>query len=156
MNQESRKKGRNGPEARRSYQKAGHQNPAQKPTAHWPTGLRLPPAKDVACFIPEDLTVILSHHAFEQLFAYAYSTTSGICCVGTVKREGERFRVERFYLVPQSGSAGHTELDQEDGGGGGIEPVSGRFFYSLHGLGIGLSPFQDNGLLSSRVRHDSL
>ena len=27
--------------------------------------------------------------------------------------EGERFRVERFHLVPQTSSLGHTELDDE-------------------------------------------
>ena len=27
-------------------------------------------------------------------------------------QEGERFRVERFYLVPQTSSLGHTELDE--------------------------------------------
>jgi len=73
----------------------------------------MPPSKDVTGFIPEDLAVILSREAFEQLFGYAYSTSSEICCLGTVKQEGERFRIERLYLVPQSGSLGHTELDEE-------------------------------------------
>lgn len=79
----------------------------------WPAALPLPPSKDVACFIPENLAVILSREAFEQLFGYAYSTTTEISCLGTVRQEGERFRIERFYLVPQSSSVGHTELDQE-------------------------------------------
>jgi len=78
-----------------------------------PTGLLLPPPKDVTCFIPEDLALVLSRSAFEQLFGCAYATTSGVCCLGTVKQEGERCRIERSYLVPQSGSAGHTELDAE-------------------------------------------
>jgi len=67
----------------------------------------------LTCFIPESLAVILSRQAFEQLFGYAYGTTTEISCLGTVKHEGERFRIERFYLVPQLGSLGHTELDQE-------------------------------------------
>jgi len=80
---------------------------------HWPLGLQLSAKKDVTCFIPEHLAVILSREAFEQLFSYAYSTTSEICCLGTVKQEGERFRIERFHLVGQTGSSGHTELDQQ-------------------------------------------
>lgn len=85
---------------------------AGKPEPSWPRGLPLSPGKDIACFIPENLAVILSREAFEQLFAYVYSTADEICCLGAVKREGERFRIERFYLVPQTGSLGHTELDQ--------------------------------------------
>jgi len=80
---------------------------------HWPLGLQLSAKKDSTCFIPEHLAVILSREAFEQLFSYAYSTTSEICCLGTVKQQGERFRVERFHLVGQTGSSGHTELDQQ-------------------------------------------
>jgi len=89
--------------------------PQSKP--HWPLGLQLSARKDITCFIPEHLAVILSREAFEQLFSYAYSTTSEVCCLGTVKQEGERFRIERFYLVGQTGSSGHTELDQEALGG---------------------------------------
>ena len=36
----------------------------------------LPASEDVACFIPEDLAVILSRQAFEQLFGYTYSTAA--------------------------------------------------------------------------------
>ena len=79
----------------------------------WPHGVRLLPMKETCCYLPQELSVTLSREAFEQLFAYAYSTASEICCLGTVKQEGECFRVERFCLVPQSGSLGHTELDQE-------------------------------------------
>jgi hypothetical protein len=80
---------------------------------HWPLGLQLSGKKDMTCFIPEHLAVILSREAFEQLFSYTYSTSSEVCCLGTVKQQGERFRIERFYLVGQTGSSGHTELDQQ-------------------------------------------
>lgn len=114
MNEKSREK-RHTPFEPRQTREGGRTRAGrdQNPMPHWPTGLRLPPAKDVTCFIPEGLAVILSREAFEQLFGYAYSITSEICCLGTVNQEGERFRIERFYLAPQSGSAGHTELDQE-------------------------------------------
>ena len=94
----------NAPDGSRSGGSEGRMNRAldlMKPC--WPAGLPLPPSKDVTCSIPEDLTVVLSREAFEQLFGYAYSTTSEICCLGTVRQEGARFRIERFYLVPQSG-----------------------------------------------------
>ena len=116
MNEKSRKKDQNGLEARESgkgSKKKGGQEPSLIRKPPWPAGLVLPPTKDVTCFIPEDLAVVLSREAFEQLFAYAYSTSSEVCCLGTVKQEGGRFRIERFYLVPQSGSFGHTELDDE-------------------------------------------
>ena len=93
-------------------EKKGQHDLALRPKPHWPAGLRSPRTKDVTCFIPESLAVVLSPEAFEQLFGYAYSTTSEICCLGTVRQEEGRFRIERFYLVPQSGSIGHTELDQ--------------------------------------------
>lgn len=116
MGDKPQQKDRSGPEARQSgdnRDKGTEQAPTFKSKPRWPKGLLLPPTKEVTCFIPEGLAVVLSRQAFEQLFGYAYSTTNEICCLGTVKQEGERFRVERFYLVPQSGSVGHTELDQE-------------------------------------------
>jgi len=103
MSEKSREKRHTPSEARQTREggqtKAGR-NQAPKP--HWPIGLRLRPAKDVTCFIPEGLAVVLSREAFGQLFSYAYSTTSEVCCLGTVKQNGERFRIGRLYLVPQS------------------------------------------------------
>lgn len=116
MNEKSKEKDRNALESRDSSVRngtEGKQDLTLRSKPHCPTGLRLPPSKDVTCFIPEDLALILSREAFEQLFGYAYSTTREVCCLGTVRQEGQRFRIERFYLVPQSGSLGHTELDQE-------------------------------------------
>lgn len=68
----------------------------QSPKPHWPTGLKVSPSKDITCFIPEHLAVILSREAFEQLFAYAYSTTNEVCCLGTVRQEEGRFRIEHL------------------------------------------------------------
>jgi len=116
MNEKPPEKNQKGLEACQSRERnenKGGLEPGLMLKPHWPTGLRLLTSKDVTCFIPEGLVVILSREAFEQLFGYAYSTTSEICCLGTVKQQGQRFRIDRFYLVPQSGSAGHTELDQE-------------------------------------------
>ena len=114
MNRKSREK-RHTPFGPRQTRERGRTEAGrdQRPKPQWPAGLLLPPSKDVACFIPRALAVVLSHQAFERLFGYAYSATSEICCLGTVKQVGERFRVERFYLVPQLGSLGHTELDEE-------------------------------------------
>ena len=56
----------------------------QSPKPHWPLGLQLSARKDVTCFIPENLAVILSREAFEQLFSYAYSTTTYIASSGNV------------------------------------------------------------------------
>ena len=114
MNQHFRDKDQTSPEAGCSYEQneeKAARTPAVRP--HWPIGLQISRNKELTCFIPEGLTVALSREAFEQLFSYAYSTASEISCLGTVKEEGERFRIERFYLVGQAGSLGHTELDQE-------------------------------------------
>ena len=40
--------------------KKGEQVPGCTPEPHWPTGLLLPPRKDVTCFIPVDLAVIVA------------------------------------------------------------------------------------------------
>ncbi len=115
MNEKSKEKDRNGLEPRGSSEgneRKRKQDPALRPKPHWPTGLQLLPSNDVTCFIPENPAVILSREAFQQLFSYAYSTSSEICCLGTVTQKGERFRIERFYLVGQTGRLGHTELNQ--------------------------------------------
>jgi hypothetical protein len=61
--------------------------------------------------VPDDLRVVLTAEAFQQLFGYAYATDSEISCLGAVRREGNLFIVERFYLVNQTGSGAHTEMD---------------------------------------------
>jgi len=55
--------------------------------------------------------VVLTAEAFQQLFGYAYAIDSEISCLGAVRREGNLFVVERFYLVNQTGSGAHTEMD---------------------------------------------
>ena len=67
----------------------------------------------MTCTVPRDLAVVLSPEAFTQLFGYAYATSLEISCLGVVRREGARFLIERFCLVKQQCSTGHTELDQE-------------------------------------------
>ncbi len=57
--------------------------------------------------------VLLSSKAFTQLFAYASATSFEISCLGAVKREGDIFVVEEFFLVEQTGSFAHTEIDEE-------------------------------------------
>jgi hypothetical protein len=61
--------------------------------------------------LPDDLKVILTPDAFQQLFAYAYATASEISCIGAIRREGNTFTVERFHLVKQEGGMAHTEMD---------------------------------------------
>ncbi|MCK4346044.1 MAG: hypothetical protein KAX05_12230, partial [Bacteroidales bacterium] len=63
--------------------------------------------------IAEDLAVILTKDAFEQLFGWAYSVSCEISCLGSVHREGNRFFIEKFYLLKQAGSFGGTVIDQD-------------------------------------------
>jgi len=78
----------------------------------WPTGLVISKKENISVSIAEDLAVILTRDAFEQLFGWAYSTFVEISCLGTVRREGNCFFIERFYLLKQTGSSANTELDQ--------------------------------------------
>ena len=87
MDQKSRSEDQQGSATSRSGQrsgKSGKQDTPPKP--HWPLGLKLSAKEDITCFIPEGLTVIVSREAFEQLFAYAYSTTTYIALSGNVRR----------------------------------------------------------------------
>jgi hypothetical protein len=79
----------------------------------WPVGIRLSKREPANCYVPEDLCVLLTREAFEQLFGYAYATSDEISCLGAVKREGGIFVVERFHLVKQQGGAAHTEMEPE-------------------------------------------
>jgi proteasome lid subunit RPN8/RPN11 len=79
--------------------------------ALWPAGLPISKPEKLSCFLPEDLKVVLAKEAFDQLFGYAYATHSEISCLGSVRREGNVFVVERFYLVKQDGSSAHTEME---------------------------------------------
>jgi len=78
----------------------------------WPTGLIISKNENISVSIADDLSVVLTKNAFEQLFGWAYSTSREISCLGSVKRDGNRFIIEQFYLLKQSGSSVSTELDQ--------------------------------------------
>jgi len=87
--------------------------PLRKAPPAWPRGLTFSDRKQVAISIATDLAVMLSQKAFGQLFGWACSTSREISCLGAIRRHGNLFIVEEFYLVKQSGSAAATELDQE-------------------------------------------
>ncbi len=60
MTEKPRRPHQNGSEAcqlGRRKEVKGKQERGLRPKPHWPAGLRLPPAKDVTCFIPEALEV---------------------------------------------------------------------------------------------------
>ena len=79
---------------------------------NWPTGLIISKNENIGVSIAKDLSVVLTKDAFEQLFGWAYSTSREISCLGSVLRDGNRFIIDRFYLLKQSGSSTGTELDQ--------------------------------------------
>jgi len=79
----------------------------------WPVGLSLSGSEPIRVSIAEDLAVILTKDAFEQLFGWAYSVSCEISCLGSVHREGNRFFIEKFYLLKQAGSFGGTLIDQD-------------------------------------------
>jgi proteasome lid subunit RPN8/RPN11 len=79
----------------------------------WPIGLSLPNRERLTVSVAQDLAVVLTKDAFEQLFGWAYSTSREISCLGSVHRNGNRFFIDGFYLLKQSGSSACTELDQD-------------------------------------------
>lgn len=79
----------------------------------WPTGMIVSKSEKPSCYLPDDLQVILSQEAFEQLFGYAYATANEISCLGVVKRQGNCFIVERFHLVAQEGGLARTEMNPQ-------------------------------------------
>ncbi|MCD6296395.1 MAG: hypothetical protein J7M30_04500 [Deltaproteobacteria bacterium] len=81
-------------------------------TPNWPTGLIISKNKNMGVSVAEDLSVVLTKAAFEQLFGWAYATSREISCLGSVLRDGNRFIIEHFHLLKQSGSSVGTELDQ--------------------------------------------
>jgi proteasome lid subunit RPN8/RPN11 len=80
---------------------------------NWPAGIVVSKKENMSVSVSQDLAVILTDSAFKQLFGWAYSTVREISCLGSVSRDGNRFIVERFYLLKQSGSSASTELDQD-------------------------------------------
>ena len=61
MSEKSREK-RHAPSEPRQTREGGQAKAGrnQNPKPHWPAGLQLPTSKDITCFIPEALAVILS------------------------------------------------------------------------------------------------
>lgn len=78
----------------------------------WPVGIKLSDSRDIAVSVSENMAVILSNEAFEQLFGWAYSTSMEISCLGSVSQQGSVFFIDHFYLLKQSCSSFDTELDQ--------------------------------------------
>jgi proteasome lid subunit RPN8/RPN11 len=79
----------------------------------WPVGLSMANNEKLMVSVDQDLAVVLTKDAFEQLFGWAYSTSKEISCLGSVRRSGNRFFIDRFYLLKQSGSWAGTEIDQD-------------------------------------------
>jgi len=80
---------------------------------NWPLGLSLPSSEKLSVSVAEDLAIVLTKDAFEQLVGWAYSTSKEISCLGSVHRNGNRFFIDKFYLLKQSGSSASTDLDQD-------------------------------------------
>ena len=76
-----------------------------------PHGIPLGPSKQVEVTLPKDLTVVLTQTAFSQLFGFAQATELEVSLLGIVDRDGSRFTVSEFFLVPQKGAHSHTETD---------------------------------------------
>ena len=83
------------------------------PPPEWPVGITLSNRETIKVSIPDDVCVVLTRTAFEQLLGWAYATSQEISCLGAVRRNDTRFVVEQFYLLRQSGSFGNTELHQD-------------------------------------------
>ncbi len=79
----------------------------------WPVGLSLSGREPIRVSIAEDVAVVLTKDAFEQLFGWAYSTSCEISCLGSVHREGNRFFIDKFYLLKQAGSFGSTIINDD-------------------------------------------
>ena len=78
----------------------------------WPTGLRFSKGERMEISVAKDLAVVLTHHAFEQLFGWAYSTNREISCLGSIRRDGNIFIVEQMHLLKQTCSSVSTEIDE--------------------------------------------
>ena len=80
-------------------------------TPSWPAGLVMSKPDVITVSVADDLAIVITENAFEQLFGWTYSTATEISCLGCVTKDGNRFIVERFYLVKQSCTCASTELD---------------------------------------------
>ena len=71
----------------------------------------LGPSKQTEITLPKDLIIVLTPHAFGQLFGFAQATDLEVSLLGIVDRDGSTFTVREFFLVPQKGAYSHTETD---------------------------------------------
>jgi hypothetical protein len=77
MNEKSRERDRNRLDACQSGQKNGQAGKRVPRTTnpHWPLGLQLSGKKDMTCFIPENLAVILTQLAYHRAGSQSITTT---------------------------------------------------------------------------------
>ena len=79
----------------------------------WGVGLPVS-QQNPKCQLRCEVAVVLSQQAFGQLFAYAHLADGEMSCLGVVRREAPGlFLVQKFYLVEQSSSSAHTEMEPE-------------------------------------------
>jgi proteasome lid subunit RPN8/RPN11 len=92
-----------------------HEEPqAMERKAHkLPSGIPIQAEGQFSVSVSEELKVILTREAFAQLFGYVYATEMEVSCLGNVVQEGFVFKITKFYLLKQTGSAAHTELEPE-------------------------------------------
>ena len=85
----------------------------ERPLAIWPRGLTISDESRLSISVANDLAILMTTHAFQQLFGWAYSTSREISCLGSIRREGNVFVVEEFYMLEQSSSSASTEINEE-------------------------------------------
>lgn len=79
----------------------------------WGVGLPVS-QQNPKCQLRCEVAVVLSRQAFGQLFAYAHLADGEMSCLGVVRRQAPGlFVVQKFYLVEQSSSSAHTEMEPE-------------------------------------------
>lgn len=86
--------------------------PEQREDVQPRIGVPLGKPEKPKCEIVDGLAVLLSAEATQDLSGYSYATDNEISCLGTVIRQNNIFRIEHLYLLKQTGSFGHTEMDQ--------------------------------------------
>jgi hypothetical protein len=93
--------------------KASETKRIERPLPIWPKGLTMSGDERMTISLPEDLAIVLSLKAFQQLFGWAYATSREISCLGSIRRDGNEFVVEEFFLLQQGGSYASTEIDEK-------------------------------------------
>jgi len=88
-----------------------HEKLGREPEPPCP-GLPLGTGNKPKCELADGVAVVLAEGVMQDMFGYAYATDDEISCLGTVTWRGNVFCVEHLYLLDQTGSFGHTEMDQ--------------------------------------------